>query len=328
MTAWLSQLQNPARRLWRFIWRVVSAFFDNQGVLLAGSLAYNSLLSAIPLFSVLVMALSYFVEQKQLLATISAELVLILPTQAGQITSAIGMLLSNRSLIGGLGILVLLFFSSIAFRMLEMAIANIFHVPDHVEERSFWMSALIPYIYMVVIGLGIVTLTIMTAILESFSDHSYLVLGYHISLEHLPNILLYISGFVGMAALFTSIYKVLPIVQIKLKRAIVGGVSAAILWEIVRRILFWYFANISLVNIMYGSLATVIVVLLGLEIGAVILLLGAQIIAELEHSAEHGYPWYVDPENPDPGAHIPEQLELPTEASTDAECDSDTGPSG
>ena len=290
---------------------MIAAFINNQGILLAGSLAYNSLLSAIPLFSVLVMALSYFVEQDLLLATISAELVLILPSQADQITAAIAMLLSNRSLIGGVGFLVLLFFSSIAFRMLEMAIANIFHVPDHVESRSFWVSALIPYIYMVVIGLGIVVLTTMTAIIESISDQNYIFLGYDLSLESLPGILLYVSGFVGMSALFTSIYKVLPVVNTNLKRAIIGGVSAAILWEIIRRILFWYFASISLVNIIYGSLATVIVVLLGLEIGAVILLLGAQLIAELEHSAEHGCPWYIDPDNPHPEIESPEQLDLP-----------------
>jgi uncharacterized BrkB/YihY/UPF0761 family membrane protein len=64
--------------------------------------------------------------------------------------------------------------------------------------------------------------------------------------------------------------------------------------------------------VIYGSLATVIVVLLGLEIGAIILLLGAQIIAELEHSAEHGCPWYIDPDNPHPDYSEPEQLDLPT----------------
>nr|WP_275426325.1 YihY/virulence factor BrkB family protein [Bradymonas sediminis] len=291
---------------------MVAAFMDNQGVLLAGSLAYNSLLSVIPLISVLVMALSYFVEQDLLLATISAELFLIMPSQADQITAAIATLLANRSVIGGVGILVLLFFSSIAFRMLEVAIANIFHVPDHVESRSFWMSALIPYVYMVVIGLGIVVLTTLTAILESVSSTRYIFLGYDFSLESLPGILLYVSGFVGMAALFTSIYKVLPVINTNVKRAVIGGVCAAILWEIVRRILFWYFASISLVNVIYGSLATVIVVLLSLEIGAVILLLGAQLIAELEHSAEHGYPWYIDPENPHPEYQEPEQLSLPT----------------
>lgn len=312
MTAWLSRVKTPARRLWVFLRRVIAMFFKNQGILLAGSLAYNSLLSAIPLFAVLVMALSYFVDQNQLLATISAELALAVPNYASTLSATLATLLENRSLFGVVGILVLLFFSSIAFRMLEMAIANIFHVPDHVEQRSFWMSALIPYVYIVVIGIAVTILTVLTAILESYSDATYVVLGRAVSLQNLPNMLLYIAGFLGMAALFTSIYKLLPVIKINLKRATIGGVAAAVLWEIVRRIIIWYFASISLVNVIYGSLASVVVVLLGLEVGAVILLLGAQIIAELEYSAAQDCPWYVDPDDPNFKSNGPQQLELLT----------------
>jgi membrane protein len=62
--------------------------------------------------------------------------------------------------------------------------------------------------------------------------------------------------------------------------------AATVLWEIVRHILVWYFANLSMVNVVYGSLATTIIVLLTLEVAALILLLGAQVIAELERTAE------------------------------------------
>ena len=62
----------------------------------------------------------------------------------------------------------------------------------------------------------------------------------------------------------------------------VRGLVAATLWEIVRNILVWWFSNVSLVNVVYGSLAAVVIVLLTLETAAIILLLGAQVIAELE----------------------------------------------
>ena len=70
---------------------------------------------------------------------------------------------------------------------------------------------------------------------------------------------------------------------------------AAVLWEGARRSLLWYFANLSLVNVVYGSFATVIIVLLGMELAAGIVLLGAQVIAELEASERAGVPWHVDP---------------------------------
>lgn len=299
MTSWVAQLTTLAGRLWRFGVRVVKSFLDNQGVLLAGSIAYNGLLSAIPLFAVLVMALSFFIDEALLLQTIAVEVELIIPTYADEFLTTIETLLEARSLISGVGILVLLFFSSIAFRMLEEAIANIFHVPDHVEDRSFWMSALIPYVYMVVIGIAIVAVTTASAVLEGFGERTVQFVGFELAIDNLPTVILYVSGFVGLVAMFASIYKVLPVIRVSTRRALVGGLVAALLWEVVRRILVWYFASISLVNIIYGSLATVIVVLLSMEVGAIIVLLGGQVIAELERSAAHDIPWYQVPDQSD-----------------------------
>ena len=59
--------------------------------------------------------------------------------------------------------------------------------------------------------------------------------------------------------------------------------------------LVYYFANLSFVNAVYGSLAALVVVLISLEVGAIILLLGAQVIAELERNTRLGLPWHVDP---------------------------------
>ena len=78
-----------------------------------------------------------------------------------------------------------------------------------------------------------------------------------------------------------------------MRRALIGGLCAAALWRVTGIIMVYYFTNISTVNLVYGSLATVIVVLLFLEATFVILLLGAQVIAELEASSAAGLPWYA-----------------------------------
>ena len=54
------------------------------------------------------------------------------------------------------------------------------------------------------------------------------------------------------------------------------------LWELTRHILVWYYSTISQIQVVYGSLTTSIAVLLSVEIGAIVLLLGAQVIAEYE----------------------------------------------
>lgn len=65
-----------------------------------------------------------------------------------------------------------------------------------------------------------------------------------------------------------------------------GGVTAAVLWEITRHALVWYFTSLSLVNVIYGSLASAVVALLSFEAAALILLFGAQVIAEFERSTD------------------------------------------
>ena len=64
--------------------------------------------------------------------------------------------------------------------------------------------------------------------------------------------------------------------------ALIGALAAALLWELSRHVLVWYFGTLSQIGTVYGSLTTAIAVLLSLEIAATLLLFGAQVIAEFE----------------------------------------------
>jgi YihY family inner membrane protein len=118
-------------------------------------------------------------------------------------------------------------------------------------------------------------------------------MGYQWSLSGVEAILVYLLGIVGEILLLTSLYLVMPVGRLSLRHAFIGGITAALLWEITRHILVWYFSTLSLVNVVYGAFATVIIILLTLEAAAIIVLLGAQVIAEYERigtssTANHG----------------------------------------
>ncbi|MBK8182906.1 MAG: hypothetical protein IPK63_08360 [Candidatus Competibacteraceae bacterium] len=53
-------------------------------------------------------------------------------------------------------------------------------------------------------------------------------------------------------------------------------------WRGVAETLVWYFTNLSIVNVIYGSLTGPVIAWLTLEAGSIIILLGAQVIAEYE----------------------------------------------
>ena len=275
-------LQRPGK----FFWRVLVGFKRNQGLLLAGAVAYYTLLSVIPMLALILVGLSHFIEEVQLYNTILSNLKLVIPAYAESVTGQVWGFLARRQLVGIVGILVMLFFSSMAFTVLENAMAIIFSHRARKHRRHLLISAIIPYAYIFLLGLGLLIITIVAGALGTLSNKHLILMGWDLSLEGTSRLMLYLSGMAGMVVMLTSFYLVMPVGRIPIRYALAGGVTAAILWEIIRHILVWYYSTISLVNVIYGSLATAVVALLSIEIAVIILLLGAQVIAEFEHSVD------------------------------------------
>ena len=124
--------------------------------------------------------------------------------------------------------------------------------------------------------------TIVAGALQALGLTTLDLLGHDLSLSGVSRALLYLIGVGGEILVLASIYFVMPVGRLSWRHALIGGVSAAVLWEISRHVLVWYLATLSQVRTVYGSLTTVIVVLLTLELAAIVLLLGAQVIAEYE----------------------------------------------
>ena len=268
----------------KFMWRVLKGFKRNQGLLLSGGVAYNSLLSIIPMLALILIGLSQFIEQEKLLQIIIKELELIVPAHAEKIADEVRALFRYRQFVGIIGIGVMLFFSSMAFTMLENAMLVIFYHRIKTHRRHFLISAIIPYVFMILMGVGIVIVTIIAGVLDSIEGETLTLFGKTIGLAWASGIGLYLVGIAGLILMLSSLYLVMPVGQITVRHALLGGTTAAILWEITRHVLVWYFAKLSLVSVIYGSFATAVVVLLSIEIASIIFLFGAQVIAEFERA--------------------------------------------
>jgi uncharacterized BrkB/YihY/UPF0761 family membrane protein len=118
--------------------------------------------------------------------------------------------------------------------------------------------------------------------LQALGDWQLAFLWGRWSLGGVSSLLLYLLGFAGELFVLTSVYLVMPEVRLSFASALLGALAAALLWELSRHVLVWYFSTLSQIGVVYGSLTTAIAVLLSLEIAATFLLLGAQVIAEIE----------------------------------------------
>ena len=298
-----------AAKLARFASRVLRDFFlRNHGLLLTGAVAYNMMLSLIPLSAVLMVVFTHFFDQRLLMESLTSEVSLIAPGFAPTLTEVLDGFLHNRRLVGWIGVLVLLFFSSMAFRVIEDSIAIIFPRPLPTLKRKFWVSALMPYLFILIVAGGLIAVTSANAIIDAQSQIRHPFPRIDAMMQNHLGLIIYLTGVLGLVLLFTLFYKIMPVARVSFRRALAGGLTAAILWEITRHLLVAYYTNISMVNAIYGSMATIIIVLFTMEAVALILLLGAQVIADLQRSANAGVLWHEDPEEPqappDPAARI------------------------
>jgi YihY family inner membrane protein len=271
-----------------FALRVLRAFRANQALLLAGAVAYYTLLSIVPLLILILIALCEIIDRDALLATLGRYLEWLIPGQSAAVVAELARFLDHRGVIGWVLLATLVFSSSLAFTVLENAMSVIFLHRVATRRRHFLVSAIIPYCYIVFLGCGLLLMTLVSGSIQALGAETMDFLGRSWSLRGASGGLLYLLGVSGEIFVLTSIYLVMPVGPLSWRHALIGAVTATVLWEITRHILVWYFGTLSQISVVYGSLTTAIVVLASLDIAATLLLLGAQVIAEYERIGTQG----------------------------------------
>ena len=255
-----------------FVLRVLKGFKANQGLLLAGAVAYYTLLSLIPLLLLLVVVLSRVIDPVRMLTTLNEYVDFVAPGAGEAIVTNLRMVLANRDMIGVAVTLTMVISSALAFTVLENAMSVIFFHRVKVRRRRFIISALMPYTFILCLGIGFLVVTIVAGKLAVLARHNLLLSDY----------LLYLMGVGGEVLMLTAIYHVMPVGRLSWRHALVGGATATVLWEIMRHLLLWYYGSISRMQEVYGSFTAAVALLVSVEIAAILLLLGAQVIAEYE----------------------------------------------
>jgi len=295
MTHLTNDLEALPRRVLRFARRVLSAFFRNRGILLAGGVGYNALLSMVPFITLTLVILTSFSDEAVILGALRRELDFLLPQHADTVLQAAQAFLRHSAATSAVSVVVLLFFSSMGFRILESAVSTIFHGSGRTARRSAWLSAALPFAFMLLLIVSVFALTVVSSIAGGPGGAAATAYGLEVTTAPWLRLTLSLGGFAGLVLVFAGIYKVMPVGRVSRRLALIGGLCAAILWRGVGVLLSYYFVTLSMVNVLYGSLATVVVLLLYLEGAFIVLLLGVQVIAELEASAAAGIRWYEEP---------------------------------
>ena len=192
------------KSFYHFIKNALIRFRSNQGILLSGAIAYYTLLSIIPLFTLLLTGLSHFFAEEQLLTIVQNNLSLLIGEQSGLLTDQIATFIDHRETVSWVVLLVLVFFSSMAFTVLENAMSVIFFHRVIIHRRHFLISAIIPYVYIALLGLSILVITMISGAMNMLDQSQITVFIWTWQMNDLSGAFLYGLGMIGLTLLLTS----------------------------------------------------------------------------------------------------------------------------
>src|SRR4051795_7593960 len=152
-----------------FTLAVIKSFRANQGVLLAGAVAYYTLLSLVPVLIIVLIALSHVFAEERLLITLREYLGFVVPGQSDALVEELRTFLTHREVVGGVLLVTMLFFSALAFTVLENAMSVIFFHRVVIRRRHFLVSAVMPYVFILFLGLGLMIVTLVSGALQAMS---------------------------------------------------------------------------------------------------------------------------------------------------------------
>ena len=171
MKKFASNARKALRHPLAFALAVLKQFRANQGLLLAGAVAYYALLSLVPLLILVVLALTQVFDQ----ASTEHDRCVSRVRRPEQSAALVGELQNFLDTSGDRRLLLLvlmLFFSTLAFTVLENAMSVIFFHRVAVRRRHFLMSAVMPYLFILSLAIGLLIITVVSGALSRLGTHA------------------------------------------------------------------------------------------------------------------------------------------------------------
>jgi len=250
---------------------------------LAGGVAYNILLAGVPFFLLLASGIGYALGATEADASraVTSFVLDFFPSAFNGGTfldPVIRDVVRTRSTAGVIGAIAFVWFSTRFFGALRTVLDTAMDVP---KRHGIFFGKLFD-VWLTVAAAGLVTAWIgMSAYFVLARTRGVALLsemGLHA--ESLMGPLTYWTGrlvtFVLLVTIFFGLYKVLPNRRVRREQALIGAVSAALLFELARQLFAWAVSAWNPASLYSGTLATVVVVVFWVYYAALIVIIGAE----------------------------------------------------
>jgi membrane protein len=274
------QLASLGIGLARVLVVVVRALTDALLNLEATALVYRTLLSIVPLLAVGFSVLKAFGAEYKV-DTVVARILEPLGASGSQLAAQVVGFVDNLkvSVLGAIGFVLLFYTVLSVIERIESAFNRIWHVR---RPRSL-ARKFSDYLSIVLVGPVLVfgAFGIMAA------AQNYWLVQRVLAATHLTGAAVFLARhgapFVLLVAAFTLLYRLLPHTRVTLSAALVGGVTAALMWHLAGYGFALFVAGSTSYTAIYSGAAVFLISLIWLQLAWLIVLTGAQVAYVHQH---------------------------------------------
>ena len=255
-------------------WRAINDFLGKNGPQLSAAISYYTLFSLFPLIVAIISGLSFLLGQESI-DELANRVAQQSPVSEETISEIITSAVNSRNIAGIVGILGLLWAGTAVFGSIRKGINATWGIT---RPRSFLKERLIDITFMVVAAVlmmisifSTAILTYLMEILEFITRETYVdgALLWERLASALPPTLSFI--------VFFAIYWLLPNTNVKITEPLPGAIFATTGFEILKNVFVWFIGNSSIYSTIYGSVGSIVVLLVWVYVSSIILLFGSTI---------------------------------------------------
>lgn len=254
------------------------SFNDNGGFNMAAATAFYAILSTIPLLFVLVAGTGFFFEgSDKVIETMVNAVDTVVPKYGATLKKEIHAVVQKKELIGGVGLIIMLWSSTLIFSSLEFAFNRIFNV----EMKRSYLKSKIVSMGLVIMGVLLLTASVLLTTVAKIAKSRFALFNDNwISNFFSSSIFVqYLLPVMILTLLFAVFYTVLSRRTVSVAGGLAGGFICAVLFEGAKYIFAWYIANLGSHSLIYGSLGAIVVIILWFFYAAIIILFCGELVA-------------------------------------------------
>lgn len=259
-------------------------FREREGVRSAAVISYFALLSFVPLVIVTLSILGFVLaatggdlSESRFLDPLLDGAEAVVPYIRDTLKDKLRSVVLSRGSSGVVGGLALMFASSLVFGSLEAALARIF---DHARPRHMVLSKLLFLGFVGGLGLYLVVSTYVMSLINSVivAQGGESIYGYIYS----SKMFVFVQSYVSSVLIFVVLMRFFTTVRFEWKWLFLGGTVFYLLWKVSGVVFNIYVKNISRLDLVYGSISALVVLMLWVFYASAIFLYCAALVRQLQ----------------------------------------------